>query len=75
MAKRLKFSKLFDYTHKRGRRGMTSYPVGFEGPVPDAQAEVALAGGYAEEVAEPKSTGSTTTGGAAGGVSSDKPGK
>lgn len=70
MAKRLKFSKLFDYPHKRGRRGMTSYPVGFEGPVPDTQAEAALAGGYAEEVAEPKSTG-----GAAGGVSSDKPGK
>lgn len=64
MAKRLKFSKAFDYAHKRGRRGITSYAADFEGPVPGAQAALAISKGFAEEVSEPKSSSaSSTTGG------------
>lgn len=63
--KRVILSKAFDYSHKRGRRGMTSYPAGYDGPMPEAHADLAIAKGYGElstSKADAKDVASATAG-------------
>jgi len=60
-----KFSKKFDYLAKRGG-GMTSYPSGFEGDIPQAHFDAAAAAGALDGVAKPtegKDSGGPKAGG------------
>jgi hypothetical protein len=57
MAKKVEFLKEYNHTFRANPRSISSdqnFPKGHVGMVPDAVAEAAIAGGYAQEATESK---------------------